>query len=363
VTVGLERAVLESLRDNVAVLDTHGNILAVNKAWDDFARDQGLESLATVGIGSNYLEVCRVAAVQSDPYAQAALAGIESVIDGSSDFFEMEYPCHSPKEKRWFHVTVTRLRTSEGGVVVAHRNISDRRRAEQQLRASEEALRQSQQKIRDLAGRLLEAQEAERERIARELHDDLSQKLVALSLALSAFNKKLPESAVAMRDDVTDFRRRTNELSDDVRQLSHRLHPTILEHVGLAAGLHSVCRDFSKDGALNIRLDTDEVREFIPPEAALCLYRVAQEGLLNINKHAQAKEVLVKLVTDKDGFQLFVSDDGNGFEVGGGGKPRGLGLLSMEERVRLLDGSLQIQSQLGKGTDLRARLPNKQHKA
>ena len=253
----------------MAVLDTRGNILTVNQAWVDFARSQGLESLATVGVGSGYLEACRVATVQSDPYAEAALAGIESVIDGSSDFFELEYPCHSPTEKRWFHMTVSRLRTSEGGVVVLHRNISDRRQAEEQLRASAEALRQSEQKIRNLAGRLIEAQEAERKRIARELHDDLNQKLAALSIALSAFNKELPQPAADIRDKIADLRRQTNEVSDNVRQLSHRLHPTAMEHVGLATSLRSICREFSKDQALDIQLDTDEVREPIPPEGAI----------------------------------------------------------------------------------------------
>ncbi len=137
----LSRAILSSFNTHVAVLDSHGNIIAVNSAWNDFARNNGLRNEDRVGAGVNYLDVCRKAANGGDVQVQKALDGIQAVCEGSEEYFRLEYPCHSPTTHRWFLMMVTRLKRREGGAVVAHNDISERKRAEEELRDSEERLR------------------------------------------------------------------------------------------------------------------------------------------------------------------------------------------------------------------------------
>jgi PAS domain S-box-containing protein len=134
----LNRAILSSLDTHVAVLDRQGKIISVNSVWNDFARDNGVTRKARVGRGLNYLEVCRQAADTGDHLALRALAGIQAVCEGSSEYFRLEYPCHSPAEQRWFLMLVTPLKRSEGGAVVAHNDITERKRAEAALRDSKE---------------------------------------------------------------------------------------------------------------------------------------------------------------------------------------------------------------------------------
>jgi len=132
------RAILSSLDTHVAVLDRHGKIISVNSVWNDFARNNGVIHEDRIGAGLNYLEVCRKAAASGDQLAQRALAGIKEVCEGSSEYFRLEYPCHSPVSQRWFLMLVTPLKRREGGAVVAHNDITERKRAEEALRDSKE---------------------------------------------------------------------------------------------------------------------------------------------------------------------------------------------------------------------------------
>ena len=134
----LNRAILSSLDTHVAVLDRQGKIIAVNSAWNDFARENGVRDEHRVGAGLNYLDVCRKAVRSADVELQKALDGIKAVCEGSKEYFRMEYPCHSPTRQRWFLMLVTPLKRSEGGAVVAHNDITKRKRAEEELRASKE---------------------------------------------------------------------------------------------------------------------------------------------------------------------------------------------------------------------------------
>ena len=145
----LNRAILSSLYTHVAVLDRHGKIISVNSVWNDFARDNGVIHEDRIGAGRNYLEVCQKAAAAGDQLAQTALAGIKAVCEGSSEYFRLEYPCHSPVTQRWFLMLVTPLKRGEGGAVVAHNDITERKRAEEALRDSEERLRNLLENIPD----------------------------------------------------------------------------------------------------------------------------------------------------------------------------------------------------------------------
>lgn len=134
----LNRAILSSLDTHVAVLDSQGRIISVNSAWNEFARDNGVTNADRVGAGINYLDACRKAVNSGDVQAQEALEGIKAVCEGSREYFRLEYPCHSPTRQRWFLMLVTRLKRSEGGAVVTHNEITERKRAEEALRESKE---------------------------------------------------------------------------------------------------------------------------------------------------------------------------------------------------------------------------------
>jgi two-component system sensor histidine kinase UhpB len=222
---------------------------------------------------------------------------------------------------------------------------------------AEAALRGSYLQIQDLAGRLMTAQEAERTRIARELHDDINQQLASLSIALSGLKRRLPEEARVMSDELLSLQRRTVELVNAVRQLSHDLHPGVLQHTGLQAALEARCAEFRKHLGTRVMFQAHGDLNDIPQEVSLCLYRVAQEALGNIARHAHARAIEVSLTRTDSDVQLDIVDDGQGFDLGGARRSGGLGLLDMDERVRLVMGSVSIDTHPHRGTHVRAEVP------
>ena len=209
-------------------------------------------------------------------------------------------------------------------------------------------------RFEDLAGRLITAQEAERARIARDLHDDISQQLAAISIAISGC-KRRPElqGSGELLEALAAVQRQTIELSEDIRLLSHDLHPGVLEHADLVDALRSHCGEFAKQQSIDVAVDADEDLTISDITTALCLYRVVQEALRNIAKYADARQVHITLRRVEDEVQLAVADDGKGFnlakarEQGGG-----LGLRSIEERVRLVGGRLSIETAPHTGTTI-----------
>jgi len=223
---------------------------------------------------------------------------------------------------------------------------------------AEHAADESAKDIRDLAGRLMTAQEEERRRIARDLHDMVSQEIAALSIALSTLEDRFPEGTPAgRRHEVARLQERTVKLGEAVRQLSHGLHPGILEYTGLAIALRSHCREFEREHGLAVTCGADGDLGPVPPDVALCLYRVTQEALNNAAKHAKASLVRVAVARNAADLVLTINDDGRGFdplEARGGG---GLGLISLEERVRLARGRLTIDTRPERGTEIRVVVP------
>jgi PAS domain S-box-containing protein len=213
--------------------------------------------------------------------------------------------------------------------------------------------------LRDLGGRLIAAQEVERARIARDLHDDVSQQLAAMSIALSGLKRRTAVLADAadLQNDVSSLQQRTNALAASVRDLSHDLHPDVLRHVGLATSLTSYCRDISASQALDVSCRADGNLESMAEETALCLYRITQEALRNVVKHAGARQAKVRLVRTGDAAELTISDDGNGFDAHASGSETGLGLISIAERARLAGGTVSIVTALNKGTTVRVSVP------
>jgi signal transduction histidine kinase len=242
-----------------------------------------------------------------------------------------------------------------GGLVVQR---ARRRRAEVAVRESASALRQSYEQNQDLAGRLISAQEEERTRIARELHDDLSQQLGGLGIALSGLKRKIgkPGAEAEIDRTVTTLQDRTVALAESVRNLSHELHPSVLEHVGLVATLQRHCADVEELHHLEVSFSTGDNLDSLTPAVALCLFRVAQEALSNAARHARASTISVQLMTTHEGVELRVVDDGIGF-VASERTGSGLGLRSIDERVRLSKGSVTVESRPGHGTNLLVRIP------
>ena len=228
---------------------------------------------------------------------------------------------------------------------------------EERVRERTADLRQSQQELRALSGRLLVAQETESRRIARELHDDLNQGLALLSVEMELLGQNPPESAGQFGGRMQELAARVKQLSSSVHALSHRLHPAKLEQLGLVATVRGLCRELAQAHGLEIEFTHHQMPEVISPDAALCLYRLAQEGLRNAIKHGGAQHVSVDLTGSADAVSLRIVDDGVGFDPRGIEGRTGLGLISMRERVFHLDGEIAIDSRPSKGTRIDVRLP------
>lgn len=223
---------------------------------------------------------------------------------------------------------------------------------------AERAADESATHIRDLAGRLLTAQEEERRRIARELHDGVNQELAALSIALSALEDGLPEGTLAeRRHEITRLQGRAVGLTEAIRQLSHELHPGILQYAGLAAALRSHCHEFEREHGLRVTFRVDDDLGPVLSDVALCLYRVTQEALTNAARHAKASQVWVAVARNGTDMVLTIRDDGHGFDLAAERSRGGLGLISLDERVRLVKGRLTIETQAQGGTKIHVVVP------
>jgi PAS domain S-box-containing protein len=208
--------------------------------------------------------------------------------------------------------------------------------------------------LTNMSRKLIEAQEQERARIARELHDDISQRLAMLAIDL----EQLKENPSEFGNSVQELRKRTTEISNDVQALSHDLHSSQLEYLGVVAGMKSWCKEFGERQGMQIDCRHD-VRSTLPPEIGLCLFRVLQEALHNAAKHSGVRRIEVQTHEESDEIHLIVSDSGRGFDVEAVKQGNGLGLTSMRERVRLVNGTISIESKPMGGTVIHVRVPFK----
>ena len=243
----------------------------------------------------------------------------------------------------WFHDCVHTVvkhgkRTELIGVMM---DITDRKSAERCLS--------------EMNGRLIHAQEEERCRIARELHDDFNQRLALLSIGLERLTQMLvPQTAAATQ--VSDLCRLTHEIASDVHRLSHRLHPAKLEHLGLVPAIKGLCREFSDQYGAQIDFVHRNVPSPVAKESALCLFRVAQEALSNTVKHSGVKKGRLELFGHRGSLHLCISDSGVGFDPQSVSAKGRLGLISMQERVRAAGGTIAVESGPSSGTRISVHL-------
>jgi signal transduction histidine kinase len=231
-----------------------------------------------------------------------------------------------------------------------------RRHAESVLRANESVLRASYERIHDLAGRLIAAQEGERKRLARDLHDDLSQKLVLLNLDIDRLSNSAGARFSVFAESLHAISDRAREIGRHIHDVSHELHPSLLETVGLVAATGAWCREVSKQHGLDIAFEHAAVPRDVPSHVSLCLFRVVQEAVHNIVKHSGARTASVRISGDAGGLRLEIADAGRGFSSPHTERA-GLGLVSMRERVNFLGGEIAIVSADSQGTRIDVRIP------
>ena len=460
-------AILNSLVGHVAVLDSDGTILFTNEPWNQFARENGVPSLRTVGPGANYLEICRRAVSDGVPGAQVILSGIQAVLEGKRNRFTIEYRCDTPTGQRWFAMNVASLAGAKGGVLTSHLDITERKRVKALLRRQQQEVKtlldnspdaimridreirykyvnsttaraaglppdaflgktprevglpknlcdlwmQRLERVFDsglpviiefsfpspegetiweeraipefaadgtvqsllviarditerkrlerasethaaefraLASRLLSVVEEERRRVSRELHDNLVQQLASLAFDIGGLVAETP-SRNRVRIRLQTLQARVVKVSEEARHLAYELHPSVVDDLGLVISLRALCDEFAEEQEIIVEIKNDSLPLTIPLEVASGLYRIAQESLQNIAKHAHAKHVTVQLVSRGQELRLSIEDDGVGFDpIAVKGKGR-LGSVSMEERAQMLGAKFSLKSKPDRG--------------
>ena len=339
------QAIVEACAANVAVLDELGNILYVSKSWRLSAEKNGPQG-GSHPLNLNYLERRNGRDVGRSNHSSALAEDIQSILNGEVREFHNEYSRPSLSGGSWFMIHAARLdfpgTPGAFRVLVNSSDITNERQTEQTLR--------------DLGGRLITAQEEERSRVARELHDDLSQRMALLSVELEQLSQRLPSSQSNLRLSLNNVWERAQEISSEIHRVSYQLHPSKLDHLGLVAAVKSHCLELAARHEIKIAFKERGVSGLLPKDVTLCLFRIVQESLHNVIKHSGAREASVVIEGTPSFIQLSVTDTGRGFEVDSLESKSGLGLVSMRERLRLVGGVISIHS-TARGTKIEVSVP------
>jgi len=346
------KAVMESSGALVLVTDATGRVAAFNHACQ-IVSGYKLNEMAGKIIWDTPL------VPQEEGEAERARAVYRRLVGGSAPIQHESQWVAKNGNRRLISWTTAAMPQSTGHprhLVRIGTDVTERREMEIALQASETALRQSQAQLQGLAAGLLAAQEEERARVARELHDDISQKLAALNLEAESVLRKKPDGAGELRSELTRLSHRIRGILRDVEQTAYRLHPSSLDHLGLSVALKAYCADFSRQSNVAVRCTERNLPRTIPPHLGLTVYRVVQEALRNVAKHSGARRAAVSVAGKTGAILLSIKDSGRGFDPSRP-KKRGLGLISMEERVREAGGTFKMKSTPGQGVRIEIRLP------
>jgi signal transduction histidine kinase len=220
-----------------------------------------------------------------------------------------------------------------------------------------------EEETRQVSGRLITAQEDERKRIARELHDDLNQRLALLSVEMELFGVDSTDARGSARARLDSMASHVKDLSCEVHRLSYQLHPAKLDQLGLVVAARTFCREISAQSGIPVQFEQDDVPRNVAVDVALCLYRVIQEAVQNSVRHNGGAAIHVSLTHAAQQIRLRITDEGKGFDVEHAVHNGGLGLVSMRERVRQVNGSIRITSSPGHGARIEVNVPRVQQAA
>ena len=338
------RDLVEHSEDLICTHDLKGRLLSVNPA---VARALGyeIEELLQMSIPD-------LLSPRARPLFDAFVAQIrrEGISAGS-----MHVITRAGEERIWeYHNTLRTEDVPEPIVRGMARDVTDRKRAEEALHQRDMELAEAQ---RSVSRRLIEAQEKERTRIARDLHDDFGQRLALLTIELELLQQNSLDLPAEVRSRIDQLGKQTSKIATDIQSLSHELHSSKLEYIGIAAACWGFCHEFGEQQKVEIDFKTHGLPSPLSPEISLGLFRVLQEGLHNAAKHSGVRQFEVRLWGTSDEIHLTVSDSGVGFDTEAVKRTRGLGLISMQERLKLLNGTLSIDSQPKRGTTVHAHVP------
>lgn len=336
-------ALLDSARQGVVAVDAGGRIVFTNPAAQEmfgYSADElrGLEIEALIPERFREVHVAHRGNFVAESGARPMGTGLELWARRQD---RTEFPVE---------VSLNSMETPEGPLTVSFvSDISERLRLQENIRQKE--------RITDLADGLLRGQEEERSRVARELHDCVSQELAVLAVEMGVLAREVTEEACSVRDEMARLRERVVAVSGGIRDLSHRLHPAELETLGLVSALRSHTEWLAEHQGIRVDLAIENEPASVHTDTALALYRVIQEALRNVVKHSGTKAAIVSLACTEGGIRFSITDKGVGFDADLVAKEAGLGLASMDERMRLLGGELKIESRPGEGTRLEGLAP------
>jgi PAS domain S-box-containing protein len=301
---------------------------------------------ACLDLGYRREEMLSMTVYDIDPLLDPSLHSRMSQRLRESGFVIMESQ-HRRKDGSTFpvEINIKYIQLDREYAVAVVRDITDRRIAEDTLA--------------NLGPRLIEAQETERSRVAAELRDDLNQRMALLQIGLGQFERDVPGLSPQARIQLHSLTEVATEITSSIHNLSHRLRPSLLDLLGPVASIERLCRELSDRHNLEIQFVHHSIPEQIPKDVTLCLYRITQEALRNVVKHSGAAEAEVELLGHGDRIELSITDCGVGFSPESAQRTSGLGLITMQERLRLVGGQLSVESEPSHGTRIRVRIPRR----
>jgi two-component system CheB/CheR fusion protein len=360
-------SIIESVQMPLLVLRSDLRVRMVNRAF--------LQSYSLLPADVENQFLFEVSGMQWDlPGLRTALEGLCADRESIGPL-EFELPCPG-SDARTIRIHICRVHPdSEDQILVAVEDITAQKRAERilleeqqrlqlsvwvgetALHDSEATLLRTRSELRALTAGLLNSQEAERRRVSRELHDDLSQKVAKLQFDVETLEQKVPCDLPDVKKRLLAIRDEIGALSDNLRRIAHELHPANLDYLGLAVAIRTYSREFSEREGLKVQFQARKVPARIPPDIESSLYRIVQEALRNVAKHAGKTSVKIMLTGESKKLCLSIRDHGVGFDARSVQHKDGLGLIGMQERVRLVRGEISIETMPGRGTAIKIRVP------
>jgi len=342
------RATIDALSSSVCVLDGTGHIITVNKAWREFAQNNGAP-LEQVCEGADYLAICDAASGATDPVAAQVAAAIRQFIAGRRQDFSIEYECHSPETRRWFAMKLSCFPGADPlRLVVKHEEITERKlAAEEQL--------ESTRRLHRLAAHLESVREEQSTTIAREVHDELGGTLTMVKLSLAIVANGVAEST-PLHDSLRGILDQIDMALLTIKRISSDLRPATLDTLGLVAAIKWHVAQFSKMTGIVTDLHLPEYVR-LSRGRSTAIFRIIQEALTNVAKHAGASTACVAISKDRGELIIEVSDNGIGITKSNRFKPDSFGLIGMHERAQYLGGTLSVTGMPNAGTRLNLLIP------